>query len=55
MATLVSFCSYFGDRMANLCLIDFKIGLHIKVSVNAGQILSPYLTIWPKWPSIGIK
>ena len=24
----------FGDNMANLGLIDFKIGLHIKVNVN---------------------
>ena len=27
----------FGDRMANLGLTDFKIGLYIKVNVNAGQ------------------
>ena len=25
-----------GDRMANLGLIDFKIGLYIKVTVNRG-------------------
>ena len=25
------------DRMANLGLIDFKIGLYIKVNVNTGQ------------------
>ena len=31
------FWSIFGDRMANLGLIDFKIGLYIKVNVNAGQ------------------
>ena len=37
MATLVIFWSIFGDRMANLCLIDFKIGLCIRVNVNAGQ------------------
>ena len=37
MAVLVTFWSIFGDRMANLGLIDFKIGLYIKVNVNAGQ------------------
>ena len=33
----MTFWSIFGDRMANLGLIDFKIGLYIKVNVNAGQ------------------
>ena len=37
MAILVTFWSIFGDRMANLGLIDFKIGLYIKVNVNTGQ------------------
>ena len=37
MAIFVIFWSIFGDRMANLGLIDFKIGLYIKVNVNAGQ------------------
>ena len=37
MAILVPFWSIFGDRMANLGLIDFKIGLYIKVNVNARQ------------------
>ena len=37
MATLVSFWSFFWDRMANLGLIDFKLGLYIKVNVNAGK------------------
>ena len=39
MATLVSFWSIFGDRLANLGLIDFKRGLYtyIKVNVNAGK------------------
>ena len=37
MAILVSFWSIFGDRMANLGLIDFKICLHFKVNVTAGQ------------------
>ena len=30
------FWSYFGDRMANLGLIEFKLGLYIKVNVNYG-------------------
>ena len=34
---LVTFWSIFWDRIANLGLIDFKIGLYIKVNVNAGQ------------------
>ena len=29
--------SIFVDRMANLSLIDFKIGLYIKINVNVGQ------------------
>ena len=37
MATLVSFLEFFGDRMASLGLIDFKLGLYIKVNVNVGQ------------------
>ena len=37
MATLVIFWSIFGDRMANLGLNDFKIGLCIKVNVNTGK------------------
>ena len=37
MAIFVIFWSIFGDRMANLGLIDFKMGLYIKVNVNAGQ------------------
>ena len=28
------FSDFFGDRMANLGLIDFKIGLYIKVYVT---------------------
>ena len=31
------FWSIFREIMANLGLIDFKIDLHIKVNVNAGQ------------------
>ena len=37
MAILVIFRSIFEDRMANLGLIDFKIGLYIKVNTNVGQ------------------
>ena len=37
MATLVSFWSLFGDRMADLGLIDSKLGLYIKINVNTGQ------------------
>ena len=37
MAILVYFWSYFGDRMANLGIIDFKLGLHINVNVNGRQ------------------
>ena len=37
MTTLVSFWSFFWDRMANLGLINFKLGLYIKVNVNTGQ------------------
>ena len=37
MATLVSFWSILEDRMANLGLIDFKLGLYIKVNVNTGN------------------
>ena len=31
------FWRFFRDRMANLGLIDFIIGLYIKVTVNSGQ------------------
>ena len=37
MAILVIFWSINGDRMINLVLIDFKIGLYIKDTVNTGQ------------------
>ena len=30
MAILVIFWSFVGDRMANLSLIDFKLGLYMK-------------------------
>ena len=59
MAILVTFWFIFGDRMANLGLIGFKISLYIKVNINDGQkkfeVHRPYLSIWPKWPSIGTK
>ena len=29
------FLEFFGDRMANLGLIDFKLGFYTKVNVNA--------------------
>ena len=31
------FLEFFRDIMANLVLIDFKLGLYIKVNVNARQ------------------
>ena len=31
------FLEFFGDRMADLRLIDFKLGLYIEVNVNKGQ------------------
>ena len=37
MAILVIFWSIFGDRIANLGLIDFKISLYFKVNVNEGK------------------
>ena len=37
MAILVIFWSIFLDRMDNLGLIDFKIGLYVKVNANTGQ------------------
>ena len=47
---------FLGTEMANLGLIDFKIGLYIKVNVNGGPNLkSISQNIWPKWPSIGKK
>ena len=57
MATLVSFWSFFLDRMANLGSIDFKLGLYIKVNVNIGQNkFEVHISkTWPKWPLIGTK
>ena len=57
VATLVSFWSFFWDRIANLGLIDFKLGLYIKVNANTGQNkFEVHISkTWPKWPSIGTK
>ena len=51
------FLKLFGDRMANLGLIDFKLGFYIKITVNEGQNKFKFLSqnIWPKLPSIGTK
>ena len=48
---------FWGDRMANLGPINFKLGLYIKVNVNDGQKNLKFISqnIWPKWPSIGTK
>ena len=42
--------------MADLGLIDSKLGLYIKVNVNNGQNLK-FISqkMWPKWPSYGPK
>ena len=51
------FLEFFWDRMTNLGLIDFKLGLYIKVNVNAGQnkFKVHISNHWSKWPSIGTK
>ena len=43
--------------MANLGLIDFKLGLYIKVNVSTGQNkFEVHISkTWPKWPLIGTK
>ena len=54
MATLVSFWSLFGNRMADLGLIDSKLGLYIKINVNNRQnkfevhISKTVAILWPK-------
>ena len=57
MATLVRFWSFLGIElgMANLGLIDFKLGLYIKVNVNNGQKHLKFISqkIWSKWHKIG--
>ena len=53
------FLEFFWDRMANLGLIDFKLGLHFKVNVNAGQnkfevhISKNVAKMAVLWPKIG--
>ena len=59
MATLVSFWSLFGNRMADLGLIDSKLGLYIKINVNNGQnkfevhISKNVTKMAILWPKIG--
>ena len=59
MATLVSFWSLFGNRMADLDLIDSKLGLYIKINVNNGQnkfevhISKNVAKMAILWPKIG--
>ena len=59
MATLVSFWSLFGNRMADLGLIDSKLGLYIKINVNNGQnkfevhISKNVAKMAILWPKIG--
>ena len=59
MATLVSFWSFFEDRMADLSLIDFKLSLYIKVNVNNGKnkykvhISKNVAKMAILWPKIG--
>ena len=57
MATLVSFWSLFGNRIANLGLIDSKLGSYIKINVNNGQnkfevhiskTVAKMAILWPK-------
>ena len=47
------FLEFFWDRMANLGLIDFKLGLYIKVNVNSWQNkFEVHISkTWPKWHS----
>ena len=48
MVTLVSFLSFFEDRMANLGLIYFKLSLYIKVNVSIWQPLVKMAINWHK-------
>ena len=43
--------------MANLGLIDLKLGLYIKVNVMLSKTNLKFISqkTWPKWPSIGTK
>ena len=53
------FLDFFWDRMANLGLVDFKLGLYIKVNLNAGQnkfevhISKSVAKMAVLWPKIG--
>ena len=53
------FLEFFWARIANLGLIDFKLGLYIKVNVNAGQnkfevhISKNVAKMAVLWPKIG--
>ena len=43
--------------MADLGLIDSKLGLYIKINVYNGQKNLKFISqkMWPKWPSYGPK
>ena len=53
------FLEVFGDRMADLCLIDSKLGLYIKINVNNRQnkfevhISKNVAKMAMLWPKIG--
>ena len=51
------FLEFFGDSMANLGLIDFKLGLYIKINGNTGQnkFEVHISNHGPKWPLVGTK
>ena len=51
------FLEFFWDRMANLGLIDFKLGLYINVNLMLGKtsLKSISQKMSPKWSSIGTK
>ena len=59
MATFVSFWSFYGDRIADLGLIDSKLGKYIKINVNNGQnkfevhISKNVAKMAILWPKIG--
>ena len=54
---LGEFLEFIGDRMANLGLIDFKLGLYIKVNVKMGKTNLKFISqkMRPKLPSYGPK
>ena len=39
------FLEFFGDIMANLGLIDFKLGLYIKINVNTGKTNLKFISL----------